>query len=64
MNGCQYAQKRFSAPASWNTTQIQWDLAFLTKPEFITKWGRERYESENASGSTKSDSAVADEAAV
>ena len=38
MNGCQYAQKRFSAPASQNTDQITWDYAFLSKAEFMKKY--------------------------
>lgn len=38
MNGCQYAQKRFSAPASWHTDQARWDYAFLPKTEMMRKY--------------------------
>jgi hypothetical protein len=43
MNGCQSHLKKFSAPASINTTQIMWDYAFLTQPEFIIKHGERAY---------------------
>ena len=43
MNGCQYAQKKFSAPASQNTDQLTWDYAFLSKQEFIEKHGAKIY---------------------
>ncbi len=44
MNGCQYLLKKFSAPASYNTSQIQWDYAFLTKREFVVRYGEKAYE--------------------
>jgi hypothetical protein len=40
----QYKLPKFSAPASWNTPQVLWDLAFLTKDEFIKKHSRKVYE--------------------
>lgn len=43
MNGCQYTQYKFTLPASSNTKQEKWDAAFLTKQEFIAKWGVEKY---------------------
>lgn len=39
MNGTQYHLKKFSNPASHNTSQIQWDYSFLTKKKFIEKYG-------------------------
>jgi hypothetical protein len=61
MNGCQYAQKRFSAPASWHTSQVTWDYAFLTKQEFITKWGEKLYAyTKDSSRSTRSHPASVD----
>jgi len=39
MNGCQYMKPKFSAPASYNTDQITWDYAFLSKEDFIKKHG-------------------------
>jgi hypothetical protein len=39
MDGCQWDSKKFSNPASHNTSQVQWDYAFLTKQQFIAKWG-------------------------
>jgi hypothetical protein len=44
MNGCAYLQPKFTLPASSNTGQIMWDYAFLTKAEFIAKWGKTPYE--------------------
>jgi len=44
MNGCQYHLKRFSAPASQNTDQITWDYAFLTKAEFLEKYGQKIFD--------------------
>lgn len=38
MNGCQYAQKKFSAPASWHTDQMTWDYAFLSKSQMMKKY--------------------------
>jgi hypothetical protein len=43
MNGCQYMRPKFSAPASQNTDQITWDFAFLSKEEFIAKYGETRW---------------------
>ena len=43
MNGCQYMRPKFSAPASQNTEQITWDYAFLSKEDFIAKWGEANY---------------------
>jgi len=40
MNGCQYAQKKFSAPASWHTDQLTWDIAFMSDSEFQEKYHR------------------------
>lgn len=42
MNGCQYGQKRFTLPAGAGE-QIKWDLAFLSKKEFIAKYGEAKY---------------------
>ena len=39
MNGCQYLLPKFTCPASNNTSQVTWDFAFLTKKEFIAKYG-------------------------
>jgi hypothetical protein len=44
MNGCQYMLPKFSCPASSNTSELKWDYAFLTKEEFIAKWGKTPYE--------------------
>jgi hypothetical protein len=44
MNGTQYTQKKFSAPASWHTDQLTWDYAFLSKKEFIAKYGEIYYD--------------------
>ena len=56
MNGMQYLQPRFSAPAGpGNVTDIEWDIATLTKKEFIAKWGRERYDAIYASWRSESD---------
>jgi len=61
MNGCQYTQKRFSAPASWHTDQITWDYSFLTKREFIEKWGETLYAyTKDSSRGTRPNPAVAD----
>lgn len=38
MDGCQYHKPKFTLPASQHTTQAQWDLAFLSKEEFKTKY--------------------------
>lgn len=43
MNGCQYLKPSFTLPASNNTSAIQWDFAFLTKKEFVAKWGEMLY---------------------
>lgn len=43
MNGTQFMRPKFSAPASQNTDQLTWDYAFLTKAEFIMKWGETLY---------------------
>jgi hypothetical protein len=45
MNGTQYAQKRFTLPASQGTSEMQWDYAFLSATEFIKKYGQEKYDS-------------------
>lgn len=39
MNGMQYMRPSFTLPASNNTSQKSWDLATLTKAEFIAKYG-------------------------
>jgi hypothetical protein len=44
MNGCSYVLPKFTLPASNNASQIKWDLAFLTKEEFIAKHGPRAYE--------------------
>jgi hypothetical protein len=44
MNGCQSHLKKFSAPASQNTDQMHWDYAFLTKKEFVAKYGEIYYD--------------------
>jgi hypothetical protein len=38
MNGCQYLRKTFTLPASNDTSQQKWDMAFLTKEEFMAKY--------------------------
>lgn len=38
MNGCQYLRPTFTLPASANTSNIQWDLSFLTEKEFSKKY--------------------------
>jgi hypothetical protein len=43
MRDMQYRLPKFSAPASHNTDQITWDLAFLSKEEFITKYNATAY---------------------
>jgi hypothetical protein len=43
MRDMQYAAKKFSAPASWHTSQMTWDAAFLTKKEFIAKYSKTAY---------------------
>jgi hypothetical protein len=44
MRDMQYKLAKFSAPASWHTSELKWDFAFLTKEEFIAKWGKTPYE--------------------
>lgn len=44
MNGTQFMRPKFSAPASQNTDQVTWDYAFLSKEEFIAKYGKRAYE--------------------
>ena len=40
MNGCSYEQRSFTLPAgSTAISQMKWDLAFLTRTEFIKKYG-------------------------
>lgn len=39
MNGCQYLRPTFTLPASNKTSDIQWDLSFLSKNDFIKKYG-------------------------
>jgi hypothetical protein len=56
MNGCQFQSPRFSAPAGpGNLTDIEWDIATLTKKEFIAKYGRNRYDAIHASWKSESD---------
>jgi len=43
MNGMQYHLPKFSAPASYNTDELTWDYAFLSKEEFIEKHGAKAY---------------------
>jgi hypothetical protein len=38
MNGCQYQQKVFTLPASENCTQKRWDLAFMSRTEFMVAY--------------------------
>ena len=38
MNGMQYQQKVFSLPASDNCTQKRWDLAFMSKKDFMAAY--------------------------
>jgi len=41
MNGMQYLQPKFSAPAGpKNTSELRWDYSILTKKEFLKKWSR------------------------
>jgi len=53
-----YQRPKFTCPASQNTSQIQWDFAFLTKADFIMTWGEALYAyyTEDSKGRTKSDS--------
>jgi hypothetical protein len=65
MNGTQFMRPKFSAPASHNTSQMTWDLAFLTKRQFIAKHGEALYDyTKDPSGSAKSDSKIVDQTAV
>lgn len=44
MNGTQYTQRKFTLPASHpHTSQTTWDFAFLTKQEFIIKYGEAKW---------------------
>jgi hypothetical protein len=44
MDGTQYNKPKFTLPAGdAKIDQKQWDLAFLTKAEFIEKHGEEEY---------------------
>jgi hypothetical protein len=38
-----YLQPRFTLPASQNTNQVTWDLAFLSKEEFVKKYGEAKW---------------------
>jgi hypothetical protein len=39
MNGCQYMQKSFTLPAgSSQITAQKWDLAFMSREEFMAKY--------------------------
>lgn len=38
MNGMQYMRPKFTLPASVKTSEMKWDLAFLTKEEFMAKY--------------------------
>lgn len=39
MNGCQYTQRTFTLPAgSAQISQMKWDLAFMSRKEFIEKY--------------------------
>jgi hypothetical protein len=38
-----YTMPKFTLPASQNTDQRKWDLAFLSKDEFIKKHGEILY---------------------
>lgn len=38
MNGCQYMRPTFTLPASTKTSDIKWDLSFLSKSEFTKKY--------------------------
>ena len=33
-----YLQKKFSCPASWHTSQMTWDIAFLSDRELKKKY--------------------------
>jgi hypothetical protein len=51
-----YTRPKFTCPTSNNTSQVQWDYTFLSKEEFITKWGEKLYAAtKDASGSTTTD---------
>lgn len=43
MNGTQFMRPSFTLPASNNTSQVEWDYAFLSKEDFIAKWGKMLY---------------------
>lgn len=38
-----YVQHKFTLPASHKTDQMTWDLAFLSKKEFIAKYSKTAY---------------------
>lgn len=38
MNGCQYMRPTFTLPASTKTSDIKWDLSFLTPLKFQAKY--------------------------
>ena len=42
MNGCQYNQRTFTLPASEKTSQVKWDMCFLSLKEFLAKYGYEK----------------------
>jgi hypothetical protein len=44
MNGMQYMRPKFTLPASEKMSEVKWDYAFLTKEEFIAKWGEMLYQ--------------------
>jgi len=44
MRDMQYRLPKFSAPASCNTDQITWDYAFLSKKEFVEKYGQKVFD--------------------
>lgn len=39
----QYLKPSFTLPASYKTSQMRWDFAFLSKREFIIKYGSYAY---------------------
>lgn len=38
MNGMQYMRPKFTLPASNKTSEMKWDLAFMTKEDFMKKY--------------------------
>ena len=44
MNGMRYMLPKFSCPASTNTSELKWDYAFLSKEDFVKKYGQKMFD--------------------